>query len=375
MRGAIRIFVVPLLIKMARKQKTVSTKRLAVYIIASALIITFTFYAYQVCFTANILVEKEPRVFKIERGASYRDVLKNLYDQGFTNDGVTFAFVARLKGYDTKVHPGQFAFNANMTNIQAVNVLMGSDQVPVRITFNNIRLISELAPRITRNTSITPIEFDDAVDRFVKDNNEGFTKDNVLAMFIPNTYEVYFNISADELVERMHDEYNKFWTDERKQAAAAVGLTPIEVNILASIVRAEATKNEEAKTIAGLYLNRLKKDIPLQADPTLVFAVGDFTLKRVLNVHKEVDSPYNTYTHTGLPPGPINMPGILFIDAVLNPEQHNYIYMCAKEDFSGAHNFAETLAEHGRNAAKYQRALTIEQEKGRAAAAKAKKSK
>lgn len=352
---------------MARKQQTVSKAKFAFYIIASTLLITFTYYGYQICFTPNILVEKENRVFKIERGASYRDVQKSLYDQGFVNDAVSFSFLARLKGYDKKVHPGQFALEANMTNLQAVAVLMGNDQVPMRITFNNVRLIAELGPRITKNTSVTPAEFDDAVERFVKNNTEGFTHENVLCMFIPNTYEVYFNITADELVERMHQEYLAFWNEERKQKAQALGLTPIEVTILASVVRAEASKEEEAPTIAGLYLNRLKKDIALQADPTLVFAVGDFTLKRVLNVHKEVDSPYNTYTHTGLPPGPINMPGITFIDAVLNAEQHNYIYMCAKEDFSGAHNFARTLSEHNRNAAKYQKALTAEIRKGREA--------
>lgn len=360
---------------MARKEPTVSKRRLVIYIVASTLLITFTFYIYQICLTANILVDKQDVVFKIDKGASYRDVLQKLYKQGIVNDGVSFAFIARLKGYDKRVHPGQFALKANMTNLEAVKVLMGNDQVPVRITFNNVRLISELGPRITKNTSVTPVEFDEALDRFVKNNTEGFTHDNVLCMFIPNTYEVYFNITADELVDRMHQEWTKFWTDERKQKAEAIGLTPIEVEILGSIVRAEASKEEEAPRIAGLYLNRLKKDIALQADPTLVFAVGDFSLKRVLNVHKEVDSPYNTYTHTGLPPGPINMPGIDFIEAVLNAEKHNYIYMCAKEDFSGAHNFARTLSEHNQNAAKYQRALTIEQRKGREAAAKAKKNK
>jgi UPF0755 protein len=350
---------------MARKQQSVSKGRLALYIIASTLLITFTFYGYQICYTANILVEKQPRVFKIDRGTTYRQVQKDLYEEGFVNDPVSFAFLARLKGYDKKVHPGQFQMLGDMTNLQALAVLMGNDQVPVRITFNNVRLIAELGPRITKNTSVTPEEFDEAVDRFVKSNTEGFDKENILCMFIPNTYEVYFNITADELVERMHEEYEKFWTDERKQKAQELGLTPIEVTILASIVRAEASKEAEAPTIAGLYLNRLKKDMALQADPTLVFAVGDFSLKRVLNVHKEVDSPYNTYTHTGLPPGPINMPGITFIDAVLNAEKHNYIYMCAKEDFSGAHNFATNLTDHSKNAAKYQRALTIEQRKGR----------
>ncbi len=360
---------------MARKSSNnaVSKTRLAVYIVASTLLITFTFYGYQICFTPNILVDKESRVFQIKKGATYRDVVTDLYDQGFLNDGISFGFLARLKDYDKKVHPGQFALSSNMTNLGALEVLMGNDQVPVRVTFNNIRLLPELGPRITKNTQVSPQEFEVAVANFIESNNEGFNRDNILAMFIPNTYEVYFNITAEGLVDRMHDEYKNFWTEERKRKADSLGLTPIQVNILASIVRAEASKTEEAKTIAGLYLNRLRKDIALQADPTLVFAVGDFTLKRVLNVHKEVDSPYNTYTHTGLPPGPINMPGIVFIDAVLNAEKHNYIYMCAKEDFSGAHNFAATLTEHNRNAAKYQKALTIEQRKGRELRKKQKK--
>jgi UPF0755 protein len=185
-------------------------------------------------------------------------------------------------------------------------------------------------------------------------------------MFIPNTYEVYFNISADDLVERMNKEYKRFWNDNRIKKADSLGLSPIEVSILASIVQAEAVKDDEAPSIAGLYLNRLKRDIALQADPTLVYAVGDFTLKRVLNEHKEVDSPYNTYKHAGLTPGPINMPRIAIIDAVLNAKSHNYIYMCAKEDFSGYHNFSSSLSQHLINARNYQRALTIEQRKGRA---------
>ena len=162
----------------------------------------------------------------------------------------------------------------------------------------------------------------------------------------------------------MHKEYQKFWTKERREKATALGLTPIEVSILASIVQAECTRQNEAPTIAGLYINRLRKDMPLQADPTLVFAVGDFTLKRVLNEHKEVESPYNTYKYAGLPPGPINMPQISSIDAVLDYKMSDYLFMCAKEDFSGYHNFAATLREHNQNAIKYQTALTIEMRKG-----------
>jgi UPF0755 protein len=179
-------------------------------------------------------------------------------------------------------------------------------------------------------------------------------------MFLPNTYEVYFNVSAEDLIDRMHEEYEKFWNEERKQKADSIGLTTIEISILASIVQAEAVKREEAPVIAGLYINRLKKDIPLQADPTLVFAVGDFTLKRVLNEHKEIDSPYNTYRNRGLPPGPVNMPEVFALEAVLNYTRSNYIYMCAKEDFSGNHNFTNSYRQHLNNAVKYQRALTRE---------------
>jgi UPF0755 protein len=182
-------------------------------------------------------------------------------------------------------------------------------------------------------------------------------------MFIPNTYMVYFNVIPDDLINRFNKEYHRFWTVERLDKARSLGLTPIEVSILASIVQAEISEEEEGPIVAGLYLNRLKKDIPLQADPTLVFATGDFTIKRVLNVHKEIDSPYNTYKYTGLPPGPINMPYISSIDAVLNYKKHDYLYMCAREDFSGFHNFASTMDEHLKNARRYQRALTAEQKK------------
>ena len=191
-------------------------------------------------------------------------------------------------------------------------------------------------------------------------NKHGFTKDNILAMFIPNTYEVYFNVSPDDLITRMHAEHEKFWNESRREKAEAIGMTPIEVSILASIVQAESVREDEAPLIAGLYINRLKKDIPLQADPTLVFAVGDFTLKRVLNEHKEVDSPYNTYRNRGLPPGPDNMPEIFAIDAVLDHTKSNYIYMCAKEDFSGRHNFTHSYSQHMNNAARYQAALSRE---------------
>jgi UPF0755 protein len=213
---------------------------------------------------------------------------------------------------------------------------------------------------------MTPEEFQAALTQFAMSNPHGFNSDNMLVMFIPNTYEVYYNITPDALVKRMYGEYQNFWNDERIAKAKKIGLTPIEVSILASIVQAETISDDEAPTIAGLYLNRLKQGIPLQADPTLVFAVGDFTLKRILNVHKEIDSPYNTYRYAGLPPGPINMPEIKSLKAVLDYLPSDFIYMCAKEDFSGRHNFTSDYQEHMNNAIRYQRALTIEQKKAAA---------
>jgi UPF0755 protein len=343
-------------------------KKLIFFLVSSVLLISFTFYAYQIVYTPNILVDMEGRVFQIKPHATFGEVQNNLAKGRYVNDLVSFSFLARLMDYDKHVSPGRYLLQGNMTNIQAIRLLRSGAQEPVTITFNNVRLISELGEKITKNVNVTPEDFYTALDEFVATNTEGFSKENILSMFIPNTYEVYYNISAKALVERMHQEYRKFWNEERREKAKQIGLTPVEISILASIVQAESVKPTEAPVIAGLYLNRLKQDIPLQADPTLVFAVGDFTLKRVLNVHKEVESPYNTYLNTGLVPGPINMPFIHTIDAVLDHDPNNYIYMCAKEDFSGYHNFASTLREHNKNAKKYQDALTLEQEKGRAAA-------
>lgn len=349
----------------------VKTRKLALFLIGSSLLIVFSFYTYQILYTPNILVERDDRDFLVEEGATFRTVQTGLAGD-YVNDMVSFSFLARLMKYDRNIRPGLYRLKRDMTNLEAIEALRAGEQAPVNIIFNNVRLISELGEKITRNTSVAPADFDDAVAEFIAHNDDGFTKENILCMFIPNTYQVYYNITAEALVARMHNEYSNFWDAERRIRADSMKMTPIEVSILASIVRAETVKPSEAKTVAGLYLNRLRKDIPLQADPTLVFAVGDFTLKRVLNVHKEINSPYNTYIHAGLPPGPINMPSIDFIDAVLNAEKHNYYYMCAREDFSGYHNFARNLTEHNRNAAKYQNALSIEQKKARAAARKKK---
>lgn len=336
------------------------SKKLIFFLLFSVLLISFGYYAYQIVYTPNILVGKEPRPLVIPRGATFKDVQALLHHGDYTQDLVSFSFMSKLMDYDEQVKPGRYLLRPNLSNIQAIRLLRAGLQEPVNVTFNNVRLIKDLSEKITKNLNMKPQEFEAALVRFAMNNPYGFDKDNVLAMFIPNTYEVYFNTTPDDLIERMHDEYEKFWTDERKKKAEAIGLTPIEVSILASIVQAESIRHDEAPVIAGLYINRLKKDIPLQADPTLVFAVGDFTLKRVLNEHKEIDSPYNTYKYRGLPPGPVNMPEVFALKAVLDYTKTNYLYMCAKEDFSGRHNFTHSYREHLNNAARYQRALTRE---------------
>ena len=340
--------------------------KLAAFLIGSMLLISFSFYFYQIIYTPNVLVDQEDRLFVIKSGTTYRGVLEDLGERNMVNDMVSFSFLARLKDFDKKIRPGRYMLRRNMTNLAAINALSGGRNESINITFTNVRLISELDEKITKNIGVTTEEFEDALNEFIASNQEGFTRENILCMFIPNTYQVYYNVVPEELVSRMHDEYQKFWTAERKEKATKIGLTPTEVSILASIVQAETVKQDEAPVIAGLYINRLKKDIPLQADPTLVYAVGDFTIKRVLNEHKEIDSPYNTYKHAGLPPGPINMPQIANLNAVLNYEKSKYLYMCAKEDFSGYHNFATNLSQHNINAARYQQALSIEIRKGRA---------
>jgi UPF0755 protein len=339
--------------------------RLIIFLVLSILLISFGYYTYQICNTPNVLVGKADRMITIQEGDTFKDIQRKMHENNIVQDLVSFSFLAKLTGYANEMKPGRYVLKKDMTNLEALRVLRAGKQEPVQITFNNVRLLSDLSEKITHNLGMTPQEFEAAVIKFAMSNAYGFNKDNVMTMFVPNTYEVYYNVSPEALVQRMHHEYESFWTADRKAKAREVGLTEIEVSILASIVQAETIKSAEAPVIAGLYLNRLRKGIALQADPTLVFAVGDFTLKRVLNEHKEIDSPYNTYKYAGLPPGPVNMPSIRSIDAVLNYTKSDYYYMCAKEDFSGNHNFTNSYDEHMKNAARYQRALTIEQEKAK----------
>jgi UPF0755 protein len=244
-----------------------------------------------------------------------------------------------------------------MNNNLLVNKLRNGQQDAVNVTFNNIRTFPELAGKVASYLEADSLSL--LAEFSATENLDKFKFSNVTfpSMFIPNTYKFYWTATPSQFVERMHKEYEKFWNKERTDKAAALGLSQTEVSTLASIVQEETNKNEEKPIVAGLYINRLKRGILLQADPTIKFALNDFTLRRITSEMLLIESPFNTYKYAGLPPGLINFPEISSIDAVLNAKKHDYIYMCAKEDFSGYHNFAQSLAEHNRNAARYQAVL------------------
>lgn len=334
-------------------------KFVLVFLIAGSVLgISLTFYFYQVFFSANTLVESDqPYLLKIPSNSVYKNVVDQLYEERVINDAVSFGFVAKILGYQEAVKPGLYTIEPKMNNLQLVRMLRSGQQSPVRVTFNTVRTQEDLAEKITANLEVSKEQFLELLQDSVYIRKFGFEEETVMSLFIPNTYEFWWDTSAEELFERMHQEYQIFWTEARSQKAQDLGLSKEEVSTLASIVQAESQKSDERPRIAGVYLNRLRIGMPLQADPTLVFAAGDFSIKRLTAKQMAIDSPYNTYKYAGLPPGPINLPDINSLDAVLNYEKHSYLYFCAKEDFSGYHSFAVGYDEHLSNARRYQRAL------------------
>lgn len=259
--------------------------------------------------------------------------------------------------YERHILTGRYPIAPGRRIVDIYRMLKGGRQEPFMLTIPETRTMELLASRLSRKLMLDSASIARALTDSAFCQQQGYTVETIPCLFVPNTYEVYWDMSLDDLMKRMHKEYDAFWNNERKAKAEALGLTPDEVQTLASIVDEETANNAEKPTIAGLYLNRLKKGMLLQADPTVKFAMRDFTLKRILNKHLNTDSPYNTYKYAGLPPGPIRVASVQGIEAVLNAETHDYLYMCAKEDFSGTHNFAVTLQEHMRNARRYQQAL------------------
>jgi UPF0755 protein len=316
------------------------------------------YYIYRLVFNPNVWTpEEKPVSVYFPTGSSYEDVKSILYSNGLIIHRNNFEWWANKKNYPSSVKPGHYVINNGLNNDEIVNLLRSGNQVPITVTFNNLRNLYQLAGNVGKQ-----IEADStAIINYLKSPglliNTGVDSANLKGIFLPNTYEFWWNTSAEGFVDRMFEENNKFWNSNRTAKAAEIGLTKEEVVTLASIVEKETNKNDEKPMMAGIYINRLNSQWRLQADPTVVYAIGDFTIRRVLNKHKKFDSPYNTYEHLGLPPGPICIPSISSIDAVLNYTSSDYMFFCARDDLSGYHAFAKTNAEHRKNAKKYQKAL------------------
>jgi UPF0755 protein len=327
-------------------------------VIATSLLATFSFYFWQVAKSANLNVDgKDTAVLYIPKGGTYEGVLDSLNKQKLIHDQISFGFLTKFMKYRDAVKPGRYEIEPNEDNRSFIAKLRSGDQDEVKLTFNNIRLKSDLAERLAVNLSIDKNTLLAKLNDPAVCEKYGFSTENIMCMFLPDTYFMWWTLTEDEFLDRMKHEYDAFWTAERKQKAAETTMNPIQIGIMASIVQSETNKTDEMPTVAGVYVNRIKQSMPLQADPTVKFAVGDFAIKRILLKHLSIDSPYNTYKVLGLPPGPVALPEKRAIDAVINYGKHNYIYFCAKEDFSGYHNFASDYSTHTANARRFHQAM------------------
>ncbi|MCD6564759.1 MAG: endolytic transglycosylase MltG [Bacteroidales bacterium] len=309
-------------------------------------------------FSPSVVIENlNDNYINIPTGSEYEDVRKIIIDGSLIKNIKAFDWVAKRKNYSSFIHPGHYEFKDGLNNNDLINLLRSGIQTPVNLIFNNIRSLEKLSSIVAGQIEADSSEI---IDLLLDENYISqfkFSHETVMGAFIPNTYEFYWNTSASGFVERMIDEYEKFWNKERKDKATDKSLTIKQVSVLASIVDGETVRETEKTRIAGVYLNRLKRGIRLQADPTIIFAIGNFSRNRVLKADLQVDSPYNTYKYAGLPPGPISIPSVSGIDAVLNAEDHSFLYFCARADMSGYHHFSKSLREHNRYAYKYRQAL------------------
>ena len=291
----------------------------------------------------------------IDRDDDVDSVYHKIIEVGNPKQMHGFESLVRYQGYNVKT--GRYAIKPTDNMRYLHRRLSMGYQTPVKLTVGSVRTLDRIARNTARQLMVDSCEIANILNDTAYISKLGFTPETLPALFIPNTYEVYWNMSSEDFMQRMLKEHKAFWNEKRLKQAEAIGLTPIEVATLASIVEEETANQAEKPMVAGLYINRLKKGMLLQADPTVKFSLQEFGLKRILFKHLEVDSPYNTYKYAGLPPGPIRVPSYQGLESVLNYTKHNYLYMCAKEDFSGTHNFAVTSAQHAVNARKYQQAL------------------
>lgn len=329
---------------------------IAIVIIGLLFMAGFSYFIYAAIFSPNTKFAEQTKSIYIKSDDTYEDVIRQL--RPLVKDISTFHQVAEKKGYATNIKSGKFEISRDMNNNDLINALR-SRNIPIKLSFNNQDFAANLAGRIA-----TQIEADSLSLLNVINDNSFLVENEIpiehkLSFYLPNTYEMYWNTNAEGFRERMWKEYQNFWNESRLEKAKAQNLTPWEVMVLASIVQKETTQVVERPRVAGVYLNRIKRGMKLQADPTVIFALKqkeqkqDTIIRRVLNKDLVIDSPYNTYKYAGLPPGIIGMPDITSIEAVLNPESHNYLYFVADVSKPGFHKFSTTLAQHNRYANEY----------------------
>lgn len=315
-------------------------------------------YFYGKVFKPNLTLDGTgPNFVYIKSTDSFQDVVNHLSSRGMLKNRESFIWMAEFLKYTENVKPGRYKVTDRMNNKQLVLLLRSGRQEPVRVTFQNMRSREELGGKIGKILEADSVSLLEIMNDKGMMAEYGLTPKTALSLFLPDTYEFYWSTPASVFISKMGKEYLKFWTDERKAKAVALNLSPSEVSIVASIVQQESNQPEEWPVISGVYLNRLKKGMKLQADPTVKYAVGDFTLRRIRSNHLKVDSPYNTYKYAGLPPGPIYLASKRCMDSVLTTRPHSYLYFCARADRSGYHFFATTFEQHLQNARKYQREL------------------
>ena len=288
--------------------------------------------------------------------ATFEQVMDTLRKHEVLKSEETFRKTAEALKYKT-IRIGKYDISGCRTNLDLVRLLRRGQHYPVKFTFNNTRTVDQFVEKVGNRFFFEPQELSALLHNRDYMSKFGLSDTTAVCLFIPNTYEIYYDITAEEFLDRMNSYYQQFWNEKRKTTASEIGLTPVQVATLASIVEEENMRPSEKAIIAGLYINRLNKGMLLQSDPTVKFAIGDFARKRILNADLQIDSPYNTYKYAGLPPGPIRIPEASTMDSVLHYRHHNYLYMCAKEDFSGYHNFTASAAVHAQNAARYRAAL------------------
>lgn len=342
-----------------RTKKTTKVVRISILLVFLGLVIMVlvVFKLYSRVFVINVTMDTDQELYYIPTGSTFENVIDGLEEKGIIDNLKSFRWVASKKGYEGNVKPGRYKIRNGASNNELVNMLRSGNQDPVMVVFNNIRTLDQLAGKVSRYMEGDSVDFSTYFSGSELAKKYGFEPATFTSMFIPNTYEFFWTTSPEVFTERMIEEYEKFWDGERDRRANRMEMTRTEVITLASIVDEETLYDDENSRVAGVYMNRIKKGIPLQADPTLKFALGDFTVKRIVNDDKKIDSPYNTYKYKGLPPGPISIPSVSAIDGVLHFEKHNYIFFCAKADFTGYHAFARTLSQHNKNAWEYQKAL------------------